>query len=178
MREVKALSHYSSNEISAWLVWFGSALRMNATIRIATREDHAGWAELRALLFPECSIERHLLEIEMLAAGAGIVALALVDEEMVGFAEISIRRDHVEGTASAPVPYLEGWFVKEASRGQGIGRALMDFVEEWARGRGYTELASDAEVDNDKSIRLHGALGFRETGRSVHFVKPLKRDGS
>jgi aminoglycoside 6'-N-acetyltransferase I len=29
--------------------------------------------------------------------------------QVVGFAEISIRRDHVEGTASAPVPYLEAW---------------------------------------------------------------------
>jgi aminoglycoside 6'-N-acetyltransferase I len=101
------------------------------------------------------------------------VAFASTGGELVGMAEVSIRRDHVEGTSAAPVPYLEGWFVVEKYRGKGIGRALLKFVEDWARERGYVELASDAEIWNEESIRLHGMLGFREVGRSVHFVKGL-----
>lgn len=103
----------------------------------------------------------------------GVVALAEIGTEVVGMAEVSIRRDHVEGTTVTPVPYLEGWFVTEAYRRRGIGRALLGFVEKWASGHGFTEMASDAEIQNSHSIRLHGRLGFREVGRSVHFVKRL-----
>lgn len=94
---------------------------------------------------------------------------------LVGFAEVSIRHDHVEGTRSAPVPYLEGWYVRSGYRGRGIGSGILGYVEEWAIGRGFSELASDTDPDNAVSIRLHAQLGFREVGRSIHFVKPLNR---
>ncbi len=97
-----------------------------------------------------------------------------MDGEIAGFAELSIRRDHVDGTSASPVPYLEGWFVEEKFRGKGIGRALLAFVENSARERGFIEIASDAEIWNEESIRLHGLLGFREVGRTVHFVKVLQ----
>ena len=38
---------------------------------------------------------------------------------------------------------------------------------------GFTELAIDAELENDACIRAHVALGFRESFRLVHFVKSL-----
>jgi aminoglycoside 6'-N-acetyltransferase I len=148
-------------------------MTMKPTIRAATREDREQWAALRSELWPDCSRERHELEVTQLLASQGIVAVAELEGKLVGFAESSIRNDHVEGTTEAPVPYLEGWFVKPAARGQGIGRALLGFLEHWAVQSGYRELASDAELDNHYSIRLHQQLGFRETGRSVHFVKRL-----
>jgi aminoglycoside 6'-N-acetyltransferase I len=105
--------------------------------------------------------------------GSGIVAVAHCNGILVGFAEASIRADHVEGTTVVPVPYLEGWFVLEEYRHFGVGRSLITFVEEWARNLGHKELASEAEIGNERSIRLHSVLGFREVGRSVHFVKSL-----
>ena len=109
-------------------------------------------------------------------AGAGVIALACVDREVVGFAEVSIRGDHVEGTKDSPVPYLEGWYVAPHHRGRGVGRALLGFVEKWARTKGYRELASDAEIANRKSIRAHAKLGFTEVGRTVHFVRHLGKN--
>lgn len=100
--------------------------------------------------------------------------LAYVGEDAVGFAEVSIRADHVEGTQSAPVPYLEGWYVAPQHRSKGVGRALLHRVEEWAKAAGFHELASDAELENTHSIRLHSLQGFCEVGRTVHFVKPLR----
>ena len=146
---------------------------MNAKIREATPADRADWARLRGRLWPECPPERHRLEIDQLLDGTGVVALAVVGGETVGFAEISVRVDHVEGATIAPVPYLEGWYVAEAHRGQGIGRALLAFAERWAQARGFREFASDAEIGNRRSRRLHAALGFRETGRTVHYIKRL-----
>jgi aminoglycoside 6'-N-acetyltransferase I len=142
-------------------------------IYVAAPKDSPDWVRLRNALWPDCPAERHALEIEQLLASDGVVPLARVGNELAGFAEVSIRRDHVDGTSVSPVPYLEGWFVAEKFRGQGIGRALIEFVENWARQRGFTELASDAELWNNESIRLHGLLSFREVGRTVHFVKSL-----
>jgi len=102
-----------------------------------------------------------------------LVAVACAEGQVVGFAEVSRRVDHVEGTINSPVPYLEGWYVVEPYRGLGIGCALLAFVEQWARERGYKELASDAEIENETSTRLHMVLGFKEVGRTVHFVKSL-----
>ena len=142
-------------------------------IFIATAEHAEPWSKLRRALWPQCPTSSHTLEIQQLLASDGLVALARLDNEIVGMAELSIRRDHVEGTTATPVPYLEGWFVAEHVRNRGIGRALLKFVEDWSRSHGYHEIASDAELHNTHSIRLHTALGFREVGRSVHFVKPL-----
>ncbi len=47
----------------------------------------------------------------------------------------------------------------------------MKQAEAWANSRGLIELASDAEVENQGSIRAHKTLGFRETFRLVHFLK-------
>jgi len=146
---------------------------MQATIRIATPVDRPAWVALRFELWPQCPADRHELEVEQLLPSDGVVVVADADGQLIGFAEVSVRRDHVEGTRSAPVPYLEGWYVRAAHRGQGIGRRLLDFVEHWAISRGYGELASDAEIQNHQSIRLHRSLGFTEVGRSVHFVKKL-----
>ena len=146
---------------------------MTTQIYIAGATDAEGWAQMRSALWPDCPRERHALEIEQLLASEAVVALAKVDGELAGFAEVSIRRDHVDGTSVSPVPYLEGWYVEERYRGKGVGRALIGFVELWARQRGFVELASDAEIWNEESIRLHGRLGFREVGRTVHFVKGI-----
>ena len=92
---------------------------------------------------------------------------------VIGFAEVSIRSDHVDGASISRVPYLEGWFVDASFRKRGIGRALINEVEQWAISLGYSELASDAEIENTQSIRLHELLGFSEIDRNVTFLKKL-----
>ena len=71
------------------------------------------------------------------------------------------------------VGFIEGWFVYEASRQQGIGRALMRSAEEWARKQGCLEIASDTWIDHEDSQRAHQALGFEVVDRCVHFRKTL-----
>ena len=58
-------------------------------------------------------------------------------------------------------------------RGSGVGRALIAAAEQWARDRQYTELASDALLDNTGSYAAHRALGFEEVERAIHFRKAL-----
>jgi aminoglycoside 6'-N-acetyltransferase I len=95
------------------------------------------------------------------------------DGNAVGFLNLSTRTDYVEGTETSPVGYIEGIFVKEHLRKSGVGRAMVSFAERWAAAKGYTELASDAELDNVDSHRFHASVGFREGGRIVAFVKDV-----
>ena len=143
-------------------------------IRKAHGADREAWFRMRTELWPDCAGDRHELEIEQLVESGGITLVAEDDADALrGFIEISIRRDHVPGASSTPIPYIEGWYVDAAMRGQGVGAQLISAAEEWARDRGFGEIASDATIDNEGSIRAHASLGFRETSREVHFLKTL-----
>lgn len=149
------------------------------TIRKMGLSDRDGWIGMRKALWPDCPENRHRLEIDQILSAQGIVFVAESSSRgPVGFVEISIRTDQVEGTTATPVPYLEGWYVKPAFRTQGIGKALLRSAEDFAMQTGFTELASDTEVVNYTGIDIHKLLGFREVGRTVHFVKSLTRNNS
>lgn len=140
-------------------------------IRAAGPADDAAWARLRSQLWPDCSIDRHAVEREIYLRSPGVVALAVdAGDHAFGFAEVSVRRDHVTGTSTPSVPFLEGWFVDAAWRHRGVGRALIEFATKWARDAGFRELASDVEWDNQLSQRAHEQLGFVETERSINYL--------
>jgi aminoglycoside 6'-N-acetyltransferase I len=108
------------------------------------------------------------------AEDCGVVLVAVRENgSLCGFAELAIRHDHVDGASSVPVAYLEGWYVDPDVRGGGIGRRLLEAAEGWAAARGLRELASDAELDNHRSIQTHRSCGFTEICRAVHFIKPI-----
>ena len=94
-------------------------------------------------------------------------------ENASGFAQCQLRYDYVEGTESSPVGYLEGIYVEEGCRRQGLARALLAACENWARERGCREFASDCELTNTQSLRFHLSLGFEEANRIICFTKKL-----
>jgi aminoglycoside 6'-N-acetyltransferase I len=93
--------------------------------------------------------------------------------ELNGFVKIGLRSHADSCDPARPVGFVEGWFVHEASREQGIGSALMRSAEAWARTQGCREMASDTWIDDERSIRSHQALGFEIVDRYVHFPKAL-----
>ena len=109
----------------------------------------------------------------MLTASGCAVFLAWEDARPVGFAQCQLRHDYVEGTSSSPVGYLEGIYVAEDFRKQGIAKEMLAACEAWAREQGCREFASDCELDNEESLRFHKKLGFQEANRIICFTKPL-----
>lgn len=138
--------------------------------------DQPGWLEGRMALWPgeEASAHRHDMA-SYLAAPERYCQFVAYDDggAAMGFAEASVRSDYVNGTESSPVAFLEGIYVAPAYRRRGVAGHLVAMVERWARDRGFSELASDALLDNDESHAMHGALGFEETERVVYFRKVL-----
>jgi aminoglycoside 6'-N-acetyltransferase I len=94
------------------------------------------------------------------------------DGSIGGFVSVSIR-PWAEGCASEPVPYIEGWFVEDDLRRHGVGAQLLAAAEEWARAGGFTEIGSDAELDNEISVAAHLRLGYRTTTKLQFFQKDL-----
>lgn len=146
-------------------------------IREAVKDDILVWSKYRTLLWPDTE-DGHRGEIDEYFNGTAIdIEITLViendSEEMVGFIELNIR-NFAEQSREASIPYVEGWYIDEAYQNRGYGKALMTAAEEWAKKLGYKELASDAEIDNLKSIEIHNKLGFMETERIVCFLKKLK----
>lgn len=89
-----------------------------------------------------------------------------------GFISLSLR-PWAEGCDSMPVPYIEGWWVAPDLRHSGVGRALMETAERWCRDHNYRELGSDAALENEVSLRVHAAFGFKATLRLQFFRKEL-----
>jgi aminoglycoside 6'-N-acetyltransferase I len=143
-------------------------------IRPLTREDLAEYLRMRKSLWPDCSDEMHRLEMDAQfnSPTSPVFAHQRDNTRLGGFIELSIRA-RVDGCTSDKVAYIEGWYVDPDLRYRGIGRSLVLAAENWARTQGLTEIASDAELWNDRSIAAHAKLGFKETFRLVHFLKKL-----
>lgn len=144
-------------------------------IRPPARKDHPQWARLRAGLYPDGGEPDDVLALRDADDGVRTRAWLGCDDQdqVIAFAEASLRHDYVNGTASSPVGFLEGWYVVPQWRGRGLGAALLAAAEQWAREHGCSEFASDSLLDNRAAHAAHRACGFEETERVVYFRKPL-----
>lgn len=146
------------------------------SVHRATEEDLTAWSALRHQLWPHLALEDHRAEIvAALSEPDRLCSFLCSDTEgrALGLAEASIRSDYVNGCETSPVAFLEGIVVDPAARRQGVAALLVAAVGAWARSKGLSELASDAELHNTVSHAMHGALGFEETQRVVYFRKAL-----
>ncbi len=93
------------------------------------------------------------------------VFVAEAPDGVVG--RISIARDH--NPYSHHVAEL-GLMVKVDDRRRGIGTALMNEAEKWARASGITKIELHVFPHNEPAIALYRKLGFREEGhRQRHY---------
>lgn len=145
-------------------------------IRPVLPDDRAEWVRMRDLLWPGSRADHEAETRRFFTQPDGSLATFVVDRldgRLGGFIELS-QRDYAEGCASSPVAYIEGWYIDGDLRRQGLGAALVRAGEQWARDQGMREIASDAEVENETSIRAHKALGYKEEARIACFRKEIR----
>ena len=160
-----------------WTKWKREEKQAEAPLTNPCRagsEDAAEVALLACELWPEHSLEEMTEEFaSLLARKDAAVFLYREQDKAAGFAQCQLRHDYVEGTQTSPVGYLEGIYVRESARRQGVARKLLLACESWAKAQGCAEFASDCELDNTESQRFHRSVGFEEANRIVAYVKKL-----
>jgi aminoglycoside 6'-N-acetyltransferase I len=129
---------------------------------------------MAAALFPDGEAAEHERWFAKLLGrdDAAVFVAARPDGSLCGFVEAG-SRPYVDGCDSSPVGYVEAWYVDEDIRRSGVGRALLNAAEDWARDRGYAEMASDTTLTNEISQRAHLKSGYAEVDRIVQFRKAL-----
>lgn len=148
-------------------------------VRAARQGDDEAIVALRGALWPDCGPDEQRAEVAAILAGRPrstlplVIAVAEVGGRVVGFVEAGLR-SHADGCdPQRPCGFLEGLYVVPEQRRAGVARALVEWVEGWARGQACAELASDTWADNEGSIATHGRLGFEVVDRCVNFRKAL-----
>lgn len=178
----------SRGHLEKWLLAFGvrdylairlispqrrGILKKMTSIRLATQADFKFWSQMRAALWPSSTAEEHLTDLKhMFNLEAFKGWIALDDKKVIGFAEAYLR-PFANGCESRPVVFLEGIWVEETYRRQGIARQMIKAIETWAKSLGIDEIGSDTELSNSFSQRCHSKWGFEETERVVYFRKKL-----
>lgn len=147
-------------------------------IRPVVPADADEWLRMRMALWPDTDPEKEAAEIARFFAGlplpdlhAAFVCL-LPDGRLGGLVEVSIKPS-APGCQTDRIGYLEGWYVDAQWRQRGIGRALVERAEQWAREQGCLEMASDTTPFYPVSPDAHAALGYQEVER--YFRKDLPR---
>ncbi|MGH7440967.1 MAG: GNAT family N-acetyltransferase [Polyangiaceae bacterium] len=149
-------------------------------IRLGAATDTEVVACMFFALWPDGTLDEHHAEASLVLVGTPpstlplAVLVAEADGKVVGFIEVGLR-SHADGCDTRHrVGFIEGWYVEQAHRGVGVGRALMLAAEHWARSHGCHEMASDTWIDHESSQRAHEAVGFEVVDRCVHFKKSLR----
>ncbi|MFD8075789.1 GNAT family N-acetyltransferase [Streptomyces sp. NPDC059718] len=102
---------------------------------------------------------------------AATVLLARDGDEVLGMASVSRLWPAAGAEASL---YMKELFVREAARGQGVGRALIAAVQEHARGLGCSRLEWTADADNPQALGFYEALGVKVNDGKRFYRLPVQ----
>ncbi|MEM1354157.1 MAG: GNAT family N-acetyltransferase [Planctomycetota bacterium] len=101
--------------------------------------------------------------------------IAQIDGQAVGYLRFSLLWGHI--------PFMEEVWVEPDSRGEGAGRTMVGFWEDWMKADGALTLVTSAEEHAALAQKWHQANGYRPAGRlglglaqaddELYFIKDL-----
>lgn len=126
---------------------------------------HRAFAAYRGVLVPDSGAHAETAATLAVALGKGAAFRALLDGRLVGCVFAERRPDRV---------YLGRLAVDPACRGRGIGAALLDAVEAYARGEGVGVIELGVRLVLLDNIRLFQRAGFVIIRQESHrgFTEP------
>lgn len=136
--ETEAHREHARELFGEYLVWANAM--MNREVGVSF--------DIRAIL------ERDMLELDRFSPPAGRLILAFDDEEPAGIA--CLRK------IGADTGAVKRMYVRPASRGKGIGRALLARLCEDARHIGYAKIRLDSAPFMESAHALYHSIGFRD----------------
>ena len=143
-------------------------------IRRYRDDDWPEWLRMSLLLDPASPQENHESDMHATLGNedAAVFVVERPNGKLAGYVEVGAR-GYAEGCMTSPVGYIEAWYVDEDVRRAGLGRSLLEAAEVWSRSQGYSEIGSDALIDNEVSHHAHVGAGYEVVDRVVQFRKSL-----
>ena len=123
------------------------SVKERAIVRFAGPED-LEWCVVEDMHVTEKVIRNKIVNDEII-----VVEL---DGQLIGY----IRLEYLWSTT----PYMGLIFVIDAYRKEGIGRKMMDFLEDHLRTHGHDKLMSSSQANEPEPQAWHRAVGFEECG--------------
>jgi GNAT superfamily N-acetyltransferase len=105
--------------------------------------------------------------LEGRSPSACVLVAETTQGEQVGFIHLCEEEDYYGGACG----HVGDVVVTHEARGRGVGTALLEAGERWARARGYRMLTLNVFLDNTRARALYEELGFRP--ETVRHVKDL-----
>ena len=134
------------------------------TIRDARESD----AEAVASLSRELGYEVTTKEARQRLPSA-VVFVAEEDGVVVGWCQVAA----VPSVVHDPFAEIRGLVVTQSRRSAGIGRALLDRVEEWTRQQGMTHIRVHSNVVRERARKFYETNGYTVTKTSNVFDKVI-----
>ncbi|MEQ9300972.1 MAG: GNAT family N-acetyltransferase [Cyclobacteriaceae bacterium] len=97
-------------------------------------------------------------------ADLGRLFLILEDKNIIGYITLTFGYSFEYGGRDA---FIDEFFIKEAYRNQGVGKATMAFLAEASQGLGVKALHLEVERYNEHASRLYLNEGFKANNRTL-----------
>lgn len=144
---------------------------MSATVRAAEESDAERIAALSGQLGYPVAAEAVLKRLRAIQQRPDhAVFVAEMGGQVVGWV-------HVYGVAtleSPPHAEIGGLVVDEAQRGRGVGRALMERAESWARSMGLETVRLRSNVVRAEAHAFYEHIGYAQVKTQKVFAKSLR----
>jgi len=144
---------------------------MRALIRPATEADVGPMAELTTQLgYPvdPQTLRVRLADVRARSTDAVLVAVDAHDSPIAWIHVAMVATLEANDLAA-----INGLVVEEGHRSSGVGAALVDAAERWARDRGATTILVRSRSTRERAHRFYERIGYVEVKRSHVFEKPL-----
>jgi ribosomal protein S18 acetylase RimI-like enzyme len=140
--------------------------------QVVNHLHHEAWPQIFASTPDRAGEEAHWLK--SLREESAATFLAFLDGAVVGFITVQLLREShclLQPVCFARVGTI---CVLEGMRGRGIGRTLMEHVEQWAVTRGAMEIRLEVWKFNTSAVALYEELGYEI--RSFSMSKSIRPD--
>jgi GNAT superfamily N-acetyltransferase len=132
---------------------------MSVAVRALALEDEVRWRDLfqQYIVFYKANVAPDIIDLtwQRLINGADGMAGLVAEVPGIGVAGIAVCVFHRSSWSATWYCYLEDLFVDPASRGQGVGRALIEGVYDLSDARGATRTYWVTAENNETARALY-----------------------